>query len=152
MINLHERMLPTLTGVEPATSWSPVGRASNCATEAGLDAYWFECKVRFWYWMCLEVLWKRNWTNACVNTLPAYIVEGPLRAIKSYKTVTLSMLFHIIIVFTISIQTDRLERMLQTQVRWHSSSRFLDTSTGNKMELFKFSSVVQVFVFQLRQC
>ena len=24
MINLHERMLPTLAGVEPATSWSPV--------------------------------------------------------------------------------------------------------------------------------
>ena len=26
MINLHERMLPTSSGVEPATSWSPVGR------------------------------------------------------------------------------------------------------------------------------
>ena len=28
-------MLPTLVGVEPATSWSPVGHASNWATEAG---------------------------------------------------------------------------------------------------------------------
>ena len=27
--NLHERMLPDPAGVEPATSWSPVGRASN---------------------------------------------------------------------------------------------------------------------------
>ena len=26
MINLHERMLPTSAGVEPATSWSSVGR------------------------------------------------------------------------------------------------------------------------------
>ena len=26
MINLHERMLPTSAGVEPATSWSAVGR------------------------------------------------------------------------------------------------------------------------------
>ena len=26
MINLHERMLPTSAGVEPGTSWSPVGR------------------------------------------------------------------------------------------------------------------------------
>ena len=26
MINLHERMLPTSAGDEPATSWSPVGR------------------------------------------------------------------------------------------------------------------------------
>ena len=26
MINLHERMLPTSAGVEPATFWSPVGR------------------------------------------------------------------------------------------------------------------------------
>ena len=35
MINLHERMLLTSVGVKPATSWSPVGRASNWATEAG---------------------------------------------------------------------------------------------------------------------
>ena len=26
MINFYERMLPTSVGVEPATSWSPVGR------------------------------------------------------------------------------------------------------------------------------
>ena len=35
MIDLHERMLPTSAGVEPVTSWSPVGRASNWATEDG---------------------------------------------------------------------------------------------------------------------
>ena len=29
MINLHERMLPTSAGVEPATSWSPVGRRTK---------------------------------------------------------------------------------------------------------------------------
>ena len=28
-------MLPTSAGVKPTTSWSPVGRASNWATEAG---------------------------------------------------------------------------------------------------------------------
>ena len=38
MINLRERMLPTSAGVEPETSWSPVGRASNCSTEAGIFA------------------------------------------------------------------------------------------------------------------
>ena len=31
-------MLPTSAGIEPATSWSPVGRASNCATEAGIKS------------------------------------------------------------------------------------------------------------------
>ena len=35
MINLHERMLPTLARVEHVTSWSPVRHASNWATEAG---------------------------------------------------------------------------------------------------------------------
>ena len=35
MINLHERMLLTSAGVEPAT-WYPVGRASNWATQAGI--------------------------------------------------------------------------------------------------------------------
>ena len=34
MISLHERMLLTSAGVEPATSWSPVGRAFNWATRA----------------------------------------------------------------------------------------------------------------------
>ena len=40
MINLHEhdeRMLPISAGVEPATSWSPVGRRIR-ATEAGPNA------------------------------------------------------------------------------------------------------------------
>ena len=35
MINLHERMLPALAGIEPATSWSPVRCAPNCTMEAG---------------------------------------------------------------------------------------------------------------------
>ena len=39
MINLHKRMLPTSAGVEPAISWSPVGRASNWATEAGTHTH-----------------------------------------------------------------------------------------------------------------
>ena len=34
MINLHERMLPTRR-VEPASFWSPVGRACKWATESG---------------------------------------------------------------------------------------------------------------------
>ena len=36
VINLHERMLPDPAGIEPETSWSPVGPASDWATEAGL--------------------------------------------------------------------------------------------------------------------
>ena len=28
-INLYERMLPTSAGVEPATSWSPVGHSTE---------------------------------------------------------------------------------------------------------------------------
>ena len=34
MINLLKRMLPDLAGIEPATSWSPAGLASNWAMEA----------------------------------------------------------------------------------------------------------------------
>ena len=36
MIDLRGRLLPDLAGIEPLTSWSPLGRASNCATEADL--------------------------------------------------------------------------------------------------------------------
>ena len=35
MINLYERMLLDPAGIELATSWSPVGPASDWATEAG---------------------------------------------------------------------------------------------------------------------
>ena len=34
MINLYKRMLLCPAGIEPATSWSPVGRTSDWATEA----------------------------------------------------------------------------------------------------------------------
>ena len=44
--NLHERMLPTRSGLNPQlTSWSPVRRASNWATEAGLSPVWFVTSV-----------------------------------------------------------------------------------------------------------
>ena len=38
MINLHEIMSPDPAGIEPATSWSPVGHSSNWSTEAGRRA------------------------------------------------------------------------------------------------------------------
>ena len=34
IISLHKRMLSDPAAIESATSWSPVGRASDCATEA----------------------------------------------------------------------------------------------------------------------
>ena len=37
MINLHERMLPTSAGVEPATSWSPVGRRIQLSHRSRLN-------------------------------------------------------------------------------------------------------------------
>ena len=40
MINLHERMLPDPAGIEPATSWSPDGRASDWATKADPNEVW----------------------------------------------------------------------------------------------------------------
>ena len=35
MINLHEKMLPTSAGVEPAISWSPVGRRIQLSHRGG---------------------------------------------------------------------------------------------------------------------
>ena len=36
MINLHERMLPTSAGVEPATSWSPVRQRIQLSHRDGM--------------------------------------------------------------------------------------------------------------------
>ena len=44
MINLHERMLSDLVGIEPATSWSPGGRATDWAIEvdhASCNLIWY---------------------------------------------------------------------------------------------------------------
>ena len=40
MVNLHERMLPTLAEVEPATSCSPVGPAQ-------IEIIWMKCQIPF---------------------------------------------------------------------------------------------------------
>ena len=53
-INLHERMLLTSAGVEPATSWSPVGHASNWATEAD---FW---RSSHYFFSNLMLPWKPN--------------------------------------------------------------------------------------------
>ena len=46
MINLHERMLPTSAGVEPVTSWSPVGRRIQLSHRGrplgSLNPLWFQ--------------------------------------------------------------------------------------------------------------
>ena len=43
MINLHERMLPTSAGVEPETSWSPVGWRNDldlhCLQRQGISGF-----------------------------------------------------------------------------------------------------------------
>ena len=63
MINLHERMLPTSAGVEPATSWSPVGRRIQLSHRGGLGFFlagggyrgcWCVCVVG----VCVVVLYK----------------------------------------------------------------------------------------------
>ena len=43
IINLHVRMLQTSAEVEPATSWSPVGRAAKWATEASSSNLGLHC-------------------------------------------------------------------------------------------------------------
>ena len=52
MINLHERMLPT-SGVEPVTSWSPVGRRIQLSHRG-----------RHWNGTILAIL------NFCVTVMP----------------------------------------------------------------------------------
>ena len=49
MINLHERMLPTSAGVEPATSWSPVGQRIQLSHRA----YMVEGTWEIW-WQVIE--------------------------------------------------------------------------------------------------
>ena len=54
MINLDERMLPTSVGIKPGTSWSPVGGASNCSTEAALSIY-LKLHSNCWSFLCIKL-------------------------------------------------------------------------------------------------
>ena len=68
-------MLPTSAGVEPATSWCPVGRASNCATEAGR---WF-FKLRIHLYLFVWVLVTLPDSVQSVPTTPLVCWREALR-------------------------------------------------------------------------
>ena len=50
MISLNERMLPTSAGVEPATSWSPVGRRIQLSHRGRQDKYVSSQTVTFYFY------------------------------------------------------------------------------------------------------
>ena len=68
MINLHERMLPISTGVEPATSWSPVGRRIQLSNDLGYCIRLFTLEVLsqvkqmaiHYQNMPIQIYWKVN--------------------------------------------------------------------------------------------
>ena len=62
MTNLHERLLPTSAGVEPATSWSPVGRRIQLSHRGRYTAELRRYNV-------LEVVYKDNIPDNSLNTL-----------------------------------------------------------------------------------
>ena len=57
MINLHERMLPTSAGVEPATSWSPVGRRVQLS-------HWGRLSILY---MIVNLMLPNQAPDSCVN-------------------------------------------------------------------------------------
>ena len=55
MINLHERMLPTSAGVEPATSWSPVGRRiqlSHRGRQISINTHFMKFSTDLFFKVC----------------------------------------------------------------------------------------------------
>ena len=73
MINLHERNLPTSAGVEPATSWSPFGRASNWATEAGQLCCWGNCNIILAR-LTLSMLGKNKTTADDISSWSSFLI------------------------------------------------------------------------------
>ena len=81
MINLHERKLPTLVVVEPATSWSPVGRSSNWATEADSSGNWLFGSV---VW-ALDLYPGRPDSNSMIGVKFLQLCFIPLLRLSSHK-------------------------------------------------------------------
>ena len=79
MISLHERMLPTLAGVEPATSWSPVGRRIQLS-HRGLIMKYFLWSFSPFHWskkgsyQFLAKEYAQYWSTAW-RTKPACLVK-----------------------------------------------------------------------------
>ena len=59
MVNLHERMLPTSAGVEPATSWSPVGRRIQLSHRG-----------REFEWIGLWIRIRATWLGLSFSAIP----------------------------------------------------------------------------------
>ena len=63
MINLHETMLPTSAGVEPATSWSPVGRRIQPSHRGRLQ-------------IKIKLLLKEQWLESALFAFPLSILKN----------------------------------------------------------------------------
>ena len=85
MINLHERMLPTLAGVEPSTSWSPVGRRIQLSHRGRLHDTLINDIVSFdqlgqdldmdTHWKCQNMDVEIDIQNANVISYHYYVTE-----------------------------------------------------------------------------
>ena len=95
MINLHERMLPTSAGVEPATSWSPVGRRIQLSHRGRLFKANNVFSKRFvkiyilWYANMLKFFAEKMWVAFAVQKLLTFFSLKNIRIlyIESAKTV-----------------------------------------------------------------
>ena len=91
MINLHERMLPTSAGVEPATSWSPVGRRIQLSHRSRLVRSAKTHENLTWDWNkgrarvvgCLS-----SWTQRWAVTLEPVKGKGPSNMTKMRRFIS----------------------------------------------------------------
>ena len=65
MINLHERMVPDPVGIQPSNSWSPVGRASDWAIEAGTSKFQTKQHVQTLH------IYPKHWDASLITTQPS---------------------------------------------------------------------------------
>ena len=71
MINLHERMLPPSAGVEPATSWSPVGWCIQLSHQSYSNVHSTESGHKVWMprldWV------DASWTSLLASEIKLYL-------------------------------------------------------------------------------
>ena len=146
MINLHERMLPTSAGVEPATSWSPVGRRIQLSHRGRHLS-----KVQSIYGGVYSTptyltgrlratSWKHEWSNAAYHYFNA---PGDLIWVKVYNVDTESLMYGASSAFGLSLSVPLLLLSLSPPPKYFSLTvprRFFCHG------LFCYSSSLNVYV------
>ena len=131
MINLHERMLPTSAGVEPATSWSPVGRCIQLSHRGLFTAHVI---------LIIYTQQQQKSTQCNESTCMNYFTDS-----------TVSLVFTVHFCLCLFYHSKLLLDMLISQINKKIMHKIINTLSSKQVTCYIFQTKVQIFIMFLHR-